>query len=352
MTERELNAIAKENYLNALDHKPTYWQPVEGENLVYAGFEACNMEKGPRGGGYDGFGVRWVAPNSGGGTVLPAPNEFVLKDIDEWRSITIPSVEEHDWSLELAALNGVDRATNAIDYASGNGHFERLAALMGFENALISMAMNPDAVNELFERITRFKIDVVHKVKKLFDPDTFTLYDDVATQSSPFMSPTVYRELIAPHHKRVAEACLEEGIRPILHCCGYAEPLVDSFVKEGFVAWSSVQPSNNILGILKQYGNRFCISGGYDTNGVPGSTCDEDIIRQEVLRCYDTYGGLPGYIFAGFALQPPEEGVDIGNVWAPTSIIFENAIPLGHERAGISGQTKVTEFSTEFWFGE
>ena len=34
----------KENYLNALRHLPTEWVPVEGEDLLYTGFEFNSME--------------------------------------------------------------------------------------------------------------------------------------------------------------------------------------------------------------------------------------------------------------------------------------------------------------------
>lgn len=332
LSERELGCLAKENYLNALDHKSVYWQPVEGENLLYTGFEACNIEKGPAGGGYDGFGVRWVTPDSGGRTAIPAPNEFILEDIEKWEQVSFPDVDSYDWEAEASPVKEIDRETTIVDYGSGNGHFERLAALMGFENALISMALDPEAVNALFEKITEFKIAVVHKVKKYFDPDTFTLYDDVATQRSPFMSPQTYQELILPHHKRVAEACLEEGIRPILHCCGYAQPLVQYFMEEKFTAWASVQPCNDIVSILHQYGDKICIAGGYDTNGLPGATVDEKIITKEIKRCMDTYSGLPGYIFAGFGLAAPDAGGDAADVWAPTGTILENAIQEAHER--------------------
>ena len=41
----------KENYLNCLLHRDRQWIPVEGEDLIYTGFEFNSMEKGPMGGG-------------------------------------------------------------------------------------------------------------------------------------------------------------------------------------------------------------------------------------------------------------------------------------------------------------
>ena len=82
----------RENYLNALNHKETEWTPVFIADCAGVGFAAGPgpwIEKGPFGGGYDGFGVRWVTPSSGGGAPIPAPNEFMLDldNITNWKNI-------------------------------------------------------------------------------------------------------------------------------------------------------------------------------------------------------------------------------------------------------------------------
>ena len=141
------------------------------------------------------------------------------------------------------------------------------------------------------------------------------------------MSPAAYRELIKPQHKRIAARARELGMVPILHCCGHAEALIEDFMEEGFAAWASVQPCNDIAGLLDRYGNRFCLAGGYDTNGAPGQTADPAVIQAEVERCFRDYGEKPGYIFAGFILtmaSNPEE------TWALTGVLCEQAIAYTH----------------------
>ena len=291
----------------------------------------------PRGGGKDSFGVTWVTPDSGGGTALPEPGNFLLDEetICDWRSIIkFPDVSAYHWEADAKEqLYSVDRTVTAVDYGDGNGPFERLAAFMGFENALISIAMEPEAVEGLLTAITDYKLKALDYIAKYYQPDTYTLYDDVATQSCPFMSPETYKRLIAPQHKRITQRARELGMIPILHCCGHAEDLIGSFIEEGFAAWSSVQPCNDIKSLLEKYGDRFCIAGGYDTNGVPGTTDDKEILLNEIKRCYDTYGACPGYIFGGFILLTPEEGKDLGDVWAATGIMSEMAIGYMHARA-------------------
>ncbi len=329
----------KENYLNALQHKKTGWVPVEGEGLLYAGFEGNEMEKGPRGGGLDGFGVEWIAPESGGGTGMPVNSYFLLDDetVCDWKNkIHIPNPAEYHWAEDARTqLEGVDRETTVVNYGDGNGPFERLAALMGFENTLLAMAMEPEAVESLAMAITDYKLECLDYIHQYYHPDTYTLYDDVATQISPFMSPDTYRRLISPQHKRLAERAKELGMIPILHCCGKAEILIEDYINEGFAAWASVQPCNDIAAILKKYGDRICIAGGYQTNGLPGTTTDEAVIDAEIQRCFQEYGPYPGYIFAGFILLPIEEYGSVEKVWAATGAMCEKAIAYAHAHTSV-----------------
>lgn len=328
----------KENYLNALLQKTTEWIPVEGENLIYAGFEGNEMEKGPAGGGKDGFGVTWAAPESGAGTAIPEPGNFLLDEetICDWKSIIqFPDVASYHWEADAKEqLKGIDRTEMAVDYGDGNGPFERLAAFMGFENALVAMAMEPEAVEELLTAITDYKLEALDYIAKYYQPDTYTLYDDVATQICTFMSPEAYRRMIAPQHKRIAARAKELGMIPVIHCCGHAEALVESFIEEGFAAWTSVQPCNDIKAILEKYGDQICICGGYDTNGQPGTTDEDAVLQKEIERCYETYGACHGYIFAGFILLAVEDGMAPEEAFAvPSGKLCEMAMAYMHKKA-------------------
>ena len=131
----------------------------------------------------------------------------------------------------------------------------------------------------------------------------------MATNSSLFMSPDTYRELIKPHHKRVYEAARSEGLIIEQHTCGKADALIEDFVELGIDIWQSVQPVNDIEGILRKYSDRLALVGGFDSNGEAATTADLEVIRREVRRCYDTYGKYDGFIFWGFLLMDDPKAV-------------------------------------------
>jgi len=173
----------KEDILKVLNHETPEHTPVYFVGIHDVGFASRPgpaFERGPAGGGYDGFGVRWVAPSSGGGAHIPAPGEFILTDITRWKKdVHFPDLDKFNWE-ECAAkeLQGCDRNEKAVDFGSGNGVFERLASLMGFEEALLAMAEEPEACNDFFTAVTNYKLKIIEKVNKYYNPDFFTNYDD------------------------------------------------------------------------------------------------------------------------------------------------------------------------------
>jgi SAM-dependent methyltransferase len=299
----------RENLLRVLHHQEAEYVPFVITDAAILGFGAGSgpwLEKGPAGGGLDGFGVRWITPASGGGAPIPAPNEFLLKDITEWkRVVQFPDVNAYDWAKDAEQdLAKYDRAQVVIDYGCGNGVFERLAALMGFEEALAAMYEEPEAVNDLLAAITDYKIAFAEKVAAYYKADTFTNYDDIATERNLFMSPVTYRELIKPHHKRLFDAVRNLGMIPVQHTCGKAESVIEDMIEIGAAAWTSVQPANDVAGLLRKYGDKIAFMGGYDTNGLPGrADASDEIVKAEIDRCFAEYAPYKkGYVLFAFRL--------------------------------------------------
>jgi hypothetical protein len=303
----------KENYLRALRHEETEYVPFGmGMDVAVVGL-ACPPDKGdPDKGMVDGFGVHWVTSDSALGGSIPEPGKFLLTDITQWKKkVIIPDVKNYDWEklVEQEFVSSTfgpppDRNRQAIGFFAACGIWERIAALMGFEEAMIALFEEPEACDELFTAITDYKIQLAEVAAKYYKADTFTNFDDIATERQMFMSPETYRKLIKPHHKRLNDAVRNLGMIPIQHTCGHAELCVEDYIETGADAWNAVQSSNDIAAILDRYGDKFCIEGGFNSNGKAGhpDATVNDVVA-EVERCFREYGDKKGYIFIGLVLS-------------------------------------------------
>jgi hypothetical protein len=309
----------RENYLRALRHEETEYVPflslMGGGDTALTGVLSPLDEGNESTGFRDGFGVRWEASEAAGGARVPAPGEFILKDVTRWeKDITIPTVEQYDWQKfaeQEYDLFHIDRDKQVLYFLSTNGVWERLAALMGFEEAMIALMEEPEACNGLFTAITDYKIHLAEKAATYYHADVFIHFDDIATERNLFMSPETYRKLIKPHHKRLCDAIKNFGMFPVQHTCGFAESCVEDYIETGAVAWNSIQPRNDIAGLLAKYGDKFSFEGGFDTTGKPGypNASVEEVIA-EVERCFREYGGRKGYIFMPILLGSVEKAAE------------------------------------------
>lgn len=321
----------KENYLIAFNNGTPEWVPNSLTDSRMLGAQMETFEHGPVEGGYDSWGVRWIPTRSTGGQTCPAANEFVLTEMEGWKSkIKFPDLTAHDWeTMAKVQLDGYNPDDQVLTYTVFDGPFMRLTALMGFENALISLVSEPEACNEFFEKWTDFQIDKLAYIKKYFNPDIYCVADDISHERGLFMSRPTYKNVLLPHHKRLVEAAKSYGFLAERHCCGKWQDAVEDFIAEGYQSVSAVQPQNDIVTILKKYGKVLSINGGYDSNGRPGTPgVSPEEMRAEVRRAMDAYAPYGSFIFCGFLLT---DTFDL-------SKMFGNMMPIIEEAAIYGGQ--------------
>lgn len=170
----------RENALMAYHHQVPVWIPCYYTDMVtiqacpelerYTGFDH----------GKDYWGVDWTyeptihAP-------MPTPGkEPILKDIADWRDVVhFPDLDAIDWEkqadkdvhtdiMKLVMGQGIapfDNGGSIYDNHDKlricmiiNGPFERLHSLMGFQNALMALAEDPDEVEAFMEAAFSWKI--------------------------------------------------------------------------------------------------------------------------------------------------------------------------------------------------
>lgn len=253
--------------------------------------------------GLDWFGVDWlVSPD---GTQVVKPGTRRLEELPQWKERNIvPKVDDVDWKAAAEKATAKwDRENKVQIVAVQSGHFERLYSLVGFEDALTAFYEYPDDVKELFEEITKLKIDIIHRVKEYYNPDIFSPHDDWGTNLNMFFSPEIWREFIKPHVKRLVDETHACGMLYEQHTCGHVSQILGDLVELG-VDIAEVQSCNDFVTFKKEYGNRMTLKGCYNSQviGAPSTTPEEAAasVRQTLLDCAVGGGfasnayGIPG----------------------------------------------------------
>lgn len=305
----------RENFLLAtVQHKIPEYVPNDLDDTIAVGGPFEFFENGPMGGGFDGFGVEWHASSSAAGAGVPVAGRIVLDDITKWEDIVkFPNLDEYDWEGQAAfQLSRGDRTQKAVEYGCWNAQFLRLTHLMGFENALCALYEEPEACAAFMSAVTDYKILLAERIYHYFKPDIITTFIDVATERGLFMSPETYRKIISPQQQRLNNVIKGAGMASFVHCCGKCEDIIPDFISEGYDAWSSAQPMNDIVGILKKYGDKIAVIGGYNTNGRPGcpDATDEEV-EAEVKHVIETYGPYGSFAFFGLKLINTDNSTDL-----------------------------------------
>ena len=249
------------------------------------------------------WGVPSTAVEAVGGTSLPTPGHFILKDIRDWPNVVkAPDLSDVDWkAVAKQALDNLpfNPQTTSKWYSPGGGYFQILMGLMGFTEGLTAMATERDAVMELFQYFQDFYLPIATEYIEYVDPDVMGMGDDSATERAPFVSPEMFRDMLLPFYDGFARLARNRGIPINFHNCGKSGVLFNDLHRIGISSWEPVQLENDIHEIQRKFGRSLVIGGGWEPRGrlVEADVTDEEI-QQSVRDCMDAYAQNGGFMFS------------------------------------------------------
>lgn len=316
--DKNMTISKRENALLAYHHKVPAYIPTLFTDITT--FQACPQLERYCGNsvGKDYFGVEWTYVEDAHAP-MPTSGKIMFDDIADWRKyVKFPDLEAVDWEKQA----DIDAHTDFMALVAGagivplpegksnydedklmlcmviNGMFERLHSFMGFENALMALASDPEECYEYFKAMADWKITYFKKIAKYYKVDVINAHDDYGTADRMFMAPDTWRKLIKPHLKRMVDACHEEGIIYQHHTCGYIEPIFEDFVEIGIDAIDTLQAGNkNLAELKKKYGNKITFCGGFDNQHIlEAPNVTPETIKKEYRRVIDTLAPGGSYV--------------------------------------------------------
>jgi uroporphyrinogen-III decarboxylase len=162
---------------------------------------------------------------------------------------------------------------------------------MGLQEFSIALYDDLSFVEELLDRYCDWAIEVARRVCGM-GFDVFVTTDDIAYKTSPFFSPEVFRELMLPRYRRLADVL---SLPWIFHSDGNMLPFLDDLVELGISGLHPIEDgAMDIRDVKRTYGDKICLLGNVNLN-LLGLGTPENIDR-EVRGLIRDVGSGGGYI--------------------------------------------------------
>ncbi|MGI6108587.1 MAG: uroporphyrinogen decarboxylase family protein [Eubacteriaceae bacterium] len=286
----------KENFMETLKHgKPErFVKGWEAFGLIMDPLNSWFKPVGPGQKGKDQFGVfyEWGEHEPG---CMPIVNDEtkLCPDITEWRDyVKMPDVEgaDIDWTEAKKEAQEIRDRGQLVMVGVFTGLFETSHFMMGFEDALCNILMEPDDMEEFLDFILEFKRRFLKVLLDNLEPDIVMFHDDWGSHDKLFMSPDTWREFFKPRAKILYQDAKDRGCLIMHHADSYCENIVEDMPEIGIDIWQGVLPQNDIPKMQKQIDGKMLLMGGLDSAIVDRADSSDEEIHEEVQRALREYG--------------------------------------------------------------
>lgn len=248
--------------------------------------------------------------------------ESPLQDatLEELQQYRFPDPDSIDPRLIQSYVDRARYLYEETDYVVCANHpvygvFELGCWMCGFEDFLYRMLAEPEFVHCFFTRVLDYQLRVIDMYYKALGP--YIHYtssgDDFATQTTTFISPKLFRELVKPYFKeriRVTKQLTQAKF--LHHSCGSVYSLIDDLVDCGVEILNPIQPKAANMEpwrLKKSFGDRIVFHGGIDTQELLPFASREQV-EQVVSETIETMNKDGGYIFAAAHNIQPDVNVE------------------------------------------
>ena len=237
----------KENFLETLkkDGKPdrlvNQYQPfVPIMNDPLQKFTRGNRVRGKT--SVDRWGTEILFPEDAPGP-MPHVTEAnkVCPDVTRWQeSVKVPDLIANcsdGWEDALSAASQVDCSEKLVLGFMGTGIFEQSHFLMGFEDALMNLLLEPESMQELVDAIAEYRFRYAKLLVDNLHPDIILSHDDWGSKTSLFMQPDIWRPFFKEHYRRIYGYMHDHGVLVMHHADSFLEPIVEDMAEIGVDVW-------------------------------------------------------------------------------------------------------------------
>ncbi len=184
--------------------------------------------------------------------------------------------------------------------------FEEIRSLIGDEAGAIAMIEDPDWIVDISRTFTTQTLRNLDALMATgIEPDGLFIYGDMAFNHATFCSPAMYKELIWPDHKRLADWAHAHNMKFIYHTDGNVNGVIDLWLQAGFDCFQPIEAKAHmdIRNLCPKYGDKLAMFGNIDMMVM--STNDLDLIEAEIKGKMAAGMATKGYVYHSDHSVPP-----------------------------------------------
>ena len=205
--------------------------------------------------------------------------------------------------------------------------------MIGFDQFLLGMAMCPDLLHTLIDRMTDMYLELNDRIfGQLRDKvDVWFFGNDFGTQQGLLFSTAMWDDFFGENIRRLCDLAHSHGLRVMMHSCGCVAPLLDRVIDAGVDILDPVQTSAAGMdpeSLTRGYGDRLIFHGGIDTQHVlPTATPEEAAAHAREMIA--GFGDGLGYIFA--PSQIFQADIPVENIVAVYEVVCDHNVDKNSE---------------------
>ncbi len=235
--------------------------------------------------------------------VVGEVKEALLKDWKEWETIRVP---RERLSVDQEKVDDFCRSTDCFVLASTRVRlFEQLQFIRKPENFFLDLVDQPPELFLLLNRIHAFYLEEMTLWAET-EVDALVFSDDWGSQSSLFISPSLWRRMFKPLYAEYVEIGHRYGKYVFMHSDGYIAEILPDLIEIGLDALNAQLFCMNIEELGRNYAGKLTFWGEIDRQYLlPFGTPEE--ITTAVKRLYDSFyrqGGVIAQCEFGVGAKP------------------------------------------------
>ena len=204
-----------------------------------------------------------------------------------------------DETIDEMAARAAEQYTNTdrAVVASWGLHYLQAGQLMrGYEAFLCDLMVDKNLARAVLDKLHEVYLRRIDTFMSAFGEsfDIVFLTDDLGTQQSGLISPTVYEEMIYPYIREVVARIKKHDKKVIMHSCGAVSQFIPYMIEMGIDALNPVQVSAHDMNpgeLVRQFGKDIAFwGGGVDTQHALNAA-DPETVRADVRRRLEEFSG-------------------------------------------------------------